>query len=124
MNRRSFLLSLGKIAALATAVKLPRWGTPLGGPAPTVISNIPTGPAGVVARKIYRSNGNGTFKLVATILDNTTRSWTDAPQTGAYKYAVVDQLQHGDALLREACAEPINVIDGDTVTIQFSARDL
>lgn len=72
MNRRSFLLSLGKIAALAT-LPLPRWKAPTF----IAISGLPIGPAGVVACKIYRSNENGKFKLVATILDNTTSSWTD-----------------------------------------------
>lgn len=43
-------------------------------------TGIPTGPAGVVARKIYRTQVNGatgTERLVATIADNTTTTYTD-----------------------------------------------
>jgi hypothetical protein len=42
------------------------------------VSNIPLGPAGITARKLYRRfNGAGTFKLVTTIANNTGTTFTD-----------------------------------------------
>ncbi len=44
------------------------------------LSNIPVGPTGTVARRIYRTaagGADGTQKLVTTINDNITTSWTD-----------------------------------------------
>jgi hypothetical protein len=42
------------------------------------LTNIPVGSAEVTSRKLYRRfNGSGTFKLVTTLADNTTRSYTD-----------------------------------------------
>ena len=41
------------------------------------LSNIPTGPPGTAARRIYRKVGAGDFKLVGTVTDNTTRTFTD-----------------------------------------------
>lgn len=119
MNRRSFFRSLGQIAAtLAIAPKVllerPWYAKPL------TIRNIPAAAPAVVARKIYRSNGNGAFHLIATINDNTTRSWTDAPETGSYRYEVVDQLDGGyQALPSLANPDPIHAIQGDTVTLTF-----
>lgn len=41
-------------------------------------SNIPTGPANTVSRKLYRTKGDGSYYyLVATISDNTTTTYTD-----------------------------------------------
>lgn len=62
------------------------------------LTNIPTGPAGVTARKIYRTPDGGiTWGLVATIADNSTTTLTDnnaspgaAPPAAhlAYQFAV------------------------------------
>ncbi|MFC1858440.1 hypothetical protein ACFL9U_10530, partial [Thermodesulfobacteriota bacterium] len=42
------------------------------------LTNLPTGPYGTAARRIYRKDpGEATFDLVATINDNSTRSFTD-----------------------------------------------
>lgn len=42
------------------------------------LSAIPVGPTGTTARKIYRTEaGQGTYKLLATIADNTTTTLTD-----------------------------------------------
>lgn len=48
------------------------------------VSNIPIGPLGVIARKLYRRfNGTGSFRLVTTIANNTATTFTDAvPNTG------------------------------------------
>jgi hypothetical protein len=43
------------------------------------ITNIPIGPAGVTGRNLYRRfNGAGVFRLVTTIANNTTTTYTDA----------------------------------------------
>ena len=43
------------------------------------LTGIPLGPADVTSRKIYRRfNATGTYKLVATIADNTTTTYSDA----------------------------------------------
>lgn len=48
------------------------------------VSPLPIGPAGVTARKLYRNTGPGTaLKLVVTIGDNTTVSYTDAVADGS-----------------------------------------
>ena len=42
------------------------------------LTGIPTGPAVVTSRKIYRRfNGSGTFKLLTTIANNTTTTYSD-----------------------------------------------
>jgi parallel beta-helix repeat protein len=44
------------------------------------LTNIPTGPSGTIGRRIYRTStggADGTQKLVTTIYDNTTTSYTD-----------------------------------------------
>lgn len=42
------------------------------------LTAIPTGPAGVTARKLYRTAAGGSvYKLVATVSDNTTTTYTD-----------------------------------------------
>ena len=48
------------------------------------LSGIPVGPAGTLARNLYRTVANGTaLQLVTTIADNTTRSYTDTtPDSG------------------------------------------
>ena len=47
------------------------------------LTNIPTGPLGVVARKIYRRMGGGWHYLVTSLNDNTTTVYTDAtPNSG------------------------------------------
>jgi len=48
------------------------------------VTNIPLGPPGVTARKLYRRfNGAGTFKLVTTIANNTGTTFTDAVANAA-----------------------------------------
>jgi hypothetical protein len=48
------------------------------GRAQVPITAIPLGGSGVTARKVYRRfNGTGTFKLVTTIADNTTTTYSD-----------------------------------------------
>jgi hypothetical protein len=43
------------------------------------LSAIPTGAAGTTARKIYRTvNGGTTYKLLTTLADNTTATYTDS----------------------------------------------
>jgi hypothetical protein len=61
------------------------------------LSNIPLGPAGTfggvvyttTARKVYRTtNGGATFKLLTTIADNTTTTYTDNTADGGLGAAV------------------------------------
>ncbi len=68
-------------------------GETLGSPVMTVhnvagqdnlLSAIPTGPAGVTGRKIYRTIANGAqLKLLTTIADNTTTTYTDTTADGS-----------------------------------------
>lgn len=76
MTRRSFFHLFGAgVAGAMIAAKLPM-------PSPALME-VPVyapvnGIGAVGARSIYRSNTAGTvFKLIATIEDNTTRTWTD-----------------------------------------------
>lgn len=49
-----------------------------------VLTNIPTGPTGVTARKIYRGDNSGyEVKLLTTINDNTTTTYTDNAAAGS-----------------------------------------
>src|SRR5205085_6677624 len=41
------------------------------------LSNLPLGPAGTAGRRIYRMAAGGAFSLVATLNDNTPRTFTD-----------------------------------------------
>lgn len=62
------------------------------------LSNIPIGPSGVTARKIYRTKAYGiVFYLVTTIADNTTTSYTDST---------------ADTSLGAAIDTPLNNLDG------------
>ena len=48
------------------------------------IRGIPIGPAGVTGRRVYRTTGGGsTYKLVATLADNTTTTYLDAKADGS-----------------------------------------
>ena len=46
------------------------------------LTAIPIGGYGVTARKIYRDDNDGVYRLVGTITDNTTTIFTDAASTG------------------------------------------
>ncbi len=97
------------------------------------LSNIPLGPTGTTARKIYRTQANqdGPFKLLTTLSDNTTTSFddntadsglgADAPATGAvdsgshewaYSFitsGVESALSDGSVILTTAAASTILV---------------
>jgi hypothetical protein len=48
------------------------------------VTNIPIGPAGVTARKLYRRfNGAGAFRLVTTLANNTATTFSDAVANSA-----------------------------------------
>jgi len=49
----------------------------VGAPSIVVVSGIPTGPYGTVARNLYRSRVTGGLALAGTIPDNTSSSFTD-----------------------------------------------
>lgn len=63
------------------------------------LTNIPIGPAGTVSRKIYRTaTGGSTLKLLTTISDNTTVTYTDNTADaglGATMGAVNDDMPKG-----------------------------
>lgn len=53
------------------------------GPNNTVnLTAVPTGGYGVTARKIYRDDNDGVWRLVGTISDNTTTTFTDTASIG------------------------------------------
>lgn len=57
---------------------------PTGGDGQVAVSAIPVGPTGVTARKLYRTEGGGsTYKLLATISDNTTTTYADNVADGS-----------------------------------------
>ena len=66
------------------------------------LSNIPLGPAGTANRKIYRKDSTtGTdYKLVYTMLDNTTTTYTDSSTTTSSTVlpAVTDDMPKGAEL--------------------------
>jgi hypothetical protein len=66
------------------------------------LSNIPLGPAGTVDRKIYRTEGGGTsYKLVATISDNSTQTYLDDIDDGSLTTAypaISDTIPKGSLL--------------------------
>jgi hypothetical protein len=59
--------------------------TPVTGAKQTIpLTNIPTGPAGTTARKIYRTPvGGGVQRLLATIANNSTTTYTDTTADSA-----------------------------------------
>jgi hypothetical protein len=62
--------------ASLSATEIPTVGTAEGGR--VNVSSIATGPTGVTSRKLYRTvNGGSTFKLLATLSDNTTTTYAD-----------------------------------------------
>jgi len=71
----------------------------VGGNRKVTLTNIPLGPVGTVDRKIYRVEGGGSsLKLLTTISDNTTTTYTDdiadGSLTDAYP-AVTDDMPKG-----------------------------
>lgn len=66
------------------------------------LSNIPLGPVGTGARKIYRTVGDGsTLKLLATIANNTATVYTDTiadGSLGATMPSVTDDMPKGSML--------------------------
>lgn len=67
------------------------------------LSNIPLGPSGTANRKIFRkdSGTSGAYKLVATISDNTTTTYTDSTPSGSLGAnigAVTDDMPVGSIL--------------------------
>lgn len=74
------------------------------------LSNIPLGPSGTTARKIYRTVAGGTgLKLVTTISDNTTTTYTD----------VTADADLGGAASATAAsnAAGISIVKADNVTL-------
>jgi len=66
------------------------------------LSEIPLGPVGTTNRKIYRTEGNGSaLKLLATLADNTTTTYSDniadGSLTTAYP-AITDDMPKGSIL--------------------------
>lgn len=47
------------------------------------LTAIPLGPAGVTSRKLYRRSGGAGLKLLATLADNTTTTYTDTTANGS-----------------------------------------
>ena len=56
------------------------------------LTDIPLGGYGVTARKIYRDDNTGVFRLVATIADNTTTSTSDNTATGTTLIPTVNNV--------------------------------
>jgi hypothetical protein len=73
-----------------------------GGNRKVSLSNIPVGPTGTTNRKIYRTEGGGSsLKLLTTISDNTTTTYTDDTadgSLGAAMPAVTDDMPKGNLL--------------------------
>ncbi len=63
-----------------------------GVPSQITLTNIPTGGYGVTARKIYRDDNTGVYRLVATISDNTTTGLTDNTATGTTLIPTVNSV--------------------------------
>jgi len=110
------------------------------------VSNIPIGPAGVTARKLYRRfNGAGPFKLVTTLANNTATTYADAVANAALgatalatATAIGGQIKATipigppGALYREFFMSPVGdpvrrqvggITDNVTTTITFSTSD-
>jgi len=67
------------------------------------LTNIPTGGTGTVGRKIYRNEaGGGTWKLLTTIEDNVTTSYTDNTADGSLGAAAPSSND-------TAIADPVNI---------------
>jgi len=107
MTRRAFFgVMTAAVAGVVAARMLPNT------PSPVIYSGIDLGSkdAVVIARKLYRSNGQGVYHLIATINDNTTRTWTDGQIT------ISDiPLVNGDKISR---VTP----QGETVPLSISVR--
>jgi uncharacterized phage protein gp47/JayE len=70
------------------------------------LTNIPLGGPGTIGRRIYRDkNGAGTYRLVATISNNTATTYTDNATDAAAasgSLALIDDTAHQVVLLAEA----------------------
>lgn len=66
--------SNGGVATTVTTVSNPNNTVPL--------TSVPVGGYGVTARKIYRDDNDGVYRLVGTIADNTTATFSDTASVG------------------------------------------
>lgn len=87
------------------------------------LSAIPTGPAGTIQRKIYRTavgGAAGTEKLVATIADNTTTTYSDTTADGSLGAAVPTT---STALIGTAWGGA-TITDGGTFSVTYAGTAL
>lgn len=78
------------------------------------LTAIPVGPAGTVARRIYRTaagGADGTQKLVTTILDNSTTAYTDNTADGSRGAAVPTANSTGTVLTLDMSQGQANIIN-------------
>lgn len=77
LTRRGFI---GSLAAGFAALRMPR-SLPWLPSKQTIVTfsgeSVQGAALGVLARNIYRSNGDGVYKLIATIENNEVTSYTD-----------------------------------------------
>lgn len=77
LSRRSFLALVAGAAAWPRVAGGLKYSvvTAAGESTPTITPAIVED--AIVARRVYRTNGDGVYRLIATIADNTTRSYID-----------------------------------------------
>lgn len=73
------------------------------------LTNIPTGPVGTIARKLYRTvSGGSAYLLLATLADNTTTTYTDTVADGSLGAASPSTNTFGGRLLIKDASGAIN----------------
>lgn len=86
-----------------------------------LLTNIPVGPSGTTSRKIYRQDGGtGTFKLLATIADNTTTTYDDNDGTNPLTSAAAPATNNTNAV--DIAIEAVDV--GADYNVAINAIDV
>lgn len=104
-------------------------GETKGSPATTAVSpvsqqinvtNIPIGPAGTTARRIYRSINGGDYLLRATLADNTTQTFNDnSPTQGTILMPQTNNTSELDGIAPPGA--DVTVVTPSVVTIEAGA---
>lgn len=89
------------------------------------LTSIPIGGYGVTARKIYRDDNDGVYRLVGTITDNTTTIFTDTASTGTALIPLINNVPPSFKYIKTNLDRTwIAGIPGDPSSLRFSEAGL
>ena len=89
------------------------------------LTSIPVGGYGVTARKIYRDDNDGVYRLVGTVADNTTTVFADTASTGTALIPVANNVPPSFRFIVSHLDRTwIAGIPGDPSSLRFSEAGL